>query len=100
MTALTLVTLPSCEAKTIDLPADARFGFPLWSPDGKRFAVTNTTRDKIEVWVGEVATGELWRVNAAALADGLNAVTGDAVQWMPDSKRLLCQVVCAPNGDC
>jgi len=55
-------------------------------------------KDKIEVWVGEVATGELWRVNATAVADGLNATVGDAVQWMPDSKRLLCQACCGPNG--
>jgi dipeptidyl aminopeptidase/acylaminoacyl peptidase len=99
VTALALVALPGGEAKKLDVPADARFGFPLWAPDGKRFAVTNTTKDKIEVWVGEVATGELWRVNAVALADGLNAVVGDAVQWMPDSKRLLCQVVSGPNGE-
>jgi hypothetical protein len=96
---LTLVSLPGGEQKKLALPADSRFSYPLWSPDGKRFALTNTTKDKIEVWVGEVATGDLWRVNAAALADGLNAAVGDAVQWMPDSKRLLCQVVTGPDGE-
>ena len=33
------------------------------------------------------------------IQDGLNATIGDAVQWMPDSKRLLCQVVADPNGN-
>src|SRR5262245_38643962 len=99
VTGLTLVAMPGGEKKELVLPADSRFGYPLWSPDGRRFALTNTTKERIEVWVGEVTTGELWRVNAAAIADGINAAVGDAVQWMPDSKRLLCQVVSGPNGE-
>jgi dipeptidyl aminopeptidase/acylaminoacyl peptidase len=93
LTSLTLLTLPNGERKNLPLPPEGRFGYPMWAPDGKRFALTNTRRDKIEVWVGEVATGELWPVPAIALQDGINATIGDPIQWMPDSKRLLCQVV-------
>ncbi|HEV3437580.1 MAG TPA: prolyl oligopeptidase family serine peptidase [Gemmata sp.] len=98
VTGLTLVSLPGGEQKKLSVPPDARFGFPLWAHDGKRFAFTNTKQDKIEVWVGEVATGDLWPVSAIALQDGINATIGDPVQWMPDSKRLLCQVVTDPGG--
>jgi dipeptidyl aminopeptidase/acylaminoacyl peptidase len=95
---LTLVSLPGGEQKKLDIPADARFGFPIWSPDGRKFAFTNTKKDKIEVWIGEVATGELWPVSAIPLRDGINATIGNPVQWLPDSKRLLCQVVADPQG--
>ncbi|HEV3386580.1 MAG TPA: prolyl oligopeptidase family serine peptidase, partial [Gemmata sp.] len=95
---LALVSLPGAEQKKLNVPADARFGFPIWAPDGRRFAFTNTKKDKIEVWVGEAATGELWPVSADPLQDGINATTGNPIQWMPDSKRLLCQVVADPGG--
>ena len=98
VTGLILITLPSGEQKKLSVPPDARFGFPYWSPDGRRFALTNTKPDKIEVWVAEVATGDLWPVHALPLHDGINATIGDPIQWMPDSKRLLCQVVADPGG--
>jgi dipeptidyl aminopeptidase/acylaminoacyl peptidase len=98
VTALTLVTLPGGEEKKLVLPPEAHFGFPIWAPDGKRFACTNTRPDRIEVWVGEVATGELWPVSAPALQDGINGCIGDPVQWLPDGKRLLCQIVADLGG--
>jgi dipeptidyl aminopeptidase/acylaminoacyl peptidase len=98
VTALSLIALPGGEPRKLNIPADAHFGPPMWAPDGKRFAFTNTTKDKIEVWVGETATGDLWPVHAIPLHDGLNDVLGDSVQWMPDSKRLLCQVVTGVDG--
>jgi dipeptidyl aminopeptidase/acylaminoacyl peptidase len=98
ITGLTLVTLPGGEQKRLALPEDGRFGFPFWSPDGRRFALLNVRADRIDVWVGDVTNGELWPVHTPALQDGINAVIGDPVQWLPDSKRLLCQVVADSGG--
>ena len=35
------------------LPAGAKLGAPVWSPDGKQFAFTNTTANAIELWIGD-----------------------------------------------
>src|SRR5215472_6913036 len=36
----------------ISTPANAKLGAPVWSPDGKQFAFTNTTGSGIELWLG------------------------------------------------
>ena len=38
----------------VTLPADGRFSPPRWSPDGKRFIFTQTTRNAIQLWTGDV----------------------------------------------
>src|SRR5262245_11758256 len=43
VTGLSLMPVTGGEAKAIPLPEKGRCGFPLWSPDGKRVAVLNTT---------------------------------------------------------
>ena len=43
------------EPKPIPLPEKGKFGFPHWSPDGKRFAVLNTTNSGIELWLCDIA---------------------------------------------
>ncbi len=39
------------------LPRDSKLGAPLWSPDGKQFAFTNTTPHGIDLWLATTATG-------------------------------------------
>ncbi|MFL6228724.1 MAG: S9 family peptidase [Pyrinomonadaceae bacterium] len=73
----------------VTLPPGAHASAPEWSPDGKRFAFTNTTPAGIELWTGDAATGAVTKVRAA----NVNAIYGDAVQWMPDSRTLLVQLV-------
>ena len=36
----------------VAVPANARLGTPIWSPDGQRFAISNTTPTAIELYVG------------------------------------------------
>jgi dipeptidyl aminopeptidase/acylaminoacyl peptidase len=73
----------------VALPAGARISFPQWSADGQRFAFINTTQKGIELWTGETATGK------AHLLKGIkvNNIFSDAVQWMPDNRTLLVQLV-------
>jgi dipeptidyl aminopeptidase/acylaminoacyl peptidase len=73
----------------IALPVGAHAGVPQWSADGKHFAFTNTTPTGIELWVGDAASGRVLKVRGVMLND----VYGDPVQWMPDSRTLLVQLV-------
>src|SRR3954463_5128195 len=43
-------------AVRVVIPADAEITSPLWSPDGKRFAFANLTRNAVELWIGEGGT--------------------------------------------
>lgn len=73
----------------VALPAGAHVGVPAWSADGKQFAFTNTTPGGIELWVGETATAKARKLKGVVL----NAVYGEPVRWMPDSKTLIAQLV-------
>src|SRR5262245_10200176 len=93
------------------LPLNANLGMPEWSNDGKQFAVTNTTANGVELWIGDGATGKLRRIpgvtlNAAFSSGGFGGGRGgggggggnDTVQWMPDGKTLLCRTIVAGRG--
>jgi dipeptidyl aminopeptidase/acylaminoacyl peptidase len=91
---LTLQRISDGQRRRIELPADANVGFPLWSPDGKQFAFTLTTKTGIELWTADVASAKANRVGNFLL----NAAYGDAVQWMPDSRTLLAQTIPTDRG--
>jgi dipeptidyl aminopeptidase/acylaminoacyl peptidase len=76
------------ETKVI-LPTGTHLSAPEWSADGKHFAFTNTTPAGIELWTGDTATGRVARLRGLLV----NAIYGDAVQWMPDSRTLVVQLV-------
>lgn len=78
----------------VRLPANARTGAPQWSHDGRQFAFTNTTANGIELWVGEAETGRVRRIENVRV----NAVYGEPLQWMPDNRTLLVQLVPANRG--
>ena len=61
------------------LPADPEIGGVTWSPDGKRFAFTNTTGNTIELWVADVAT-----MTARKTDEGLNGIFRRTISWLPD----------------
>lgn len=78
----------------VKLPPEADVSMPSWSPDGSRFAFSLTKPDGIELWVGEVRTGQA----KALTGPKLNAVGGSPYRWMPDSQRLLCLFVNEKRG--
>jgi dipeptidyl aminopeptidase/acylaminoacyl peptidase len=90
---LTLQTVAGGKQQPITVPPNTHLGTPSWSPDGKRFAVTNTTETGVELWAGEVGSDKLARLPVV-----LNAVYGEPVHWMPDSQILLCHLVVSERG--
>jgi dipeptidyl aminopeptidase/acylaminoacyl peptidase len=95
VTGLSIVPVTGGEPKPLALPDKSRMGFPFWAPDGKHFAILNTTDAGIELWVCEVAELKLQKVKGVRL----NAAIGDAAQWMPDSRSLLVQLIPEGRGD-
>ena len=97
---LTLKNVADGKDTPIALPANAAFGSFEWSPDGKQFATTNTVSNGIELWIGDATTGKLRRISGVLInsAFGGGFGGGDAVQWMPDSKNLLCKTIPANRG--
>src|SRR5262249_51521909 len=89
---LTLLPLADGREHRLALPPGANPGFPLWSPDGRHLAFTNTTAKGIELWVADVPSGEVRRIPGVVV----NAVPGPPVHWLADSRTLLCQTL--PGG--
>ncbi len=87
--ALSLKSIAQGAETKVELPAGAQVGLPQWSPDGKRFAFTNTVANGIELWVGEAASGRVTKINGVMLS----TIVGDPLQWMPDNRTLLAQLV-------
>lgn len=82
----------------------ARLSAPRWSPDGSRFAFTNTTENGIELWIGETSTGHVRkvdgvRVNAFMARPSPLRMSDPVFQWMTGGKALLVQTVPAGRGN-
>jgi len=60
----------------VSTPPDAHLSGVSWSPDGKRFAFTNTTHSGIELWVGTTATGAVAKVPGVLLNTACSAGGG------------------------
>jgi dipeptidyl aminopeptidase/acylaminoacyl peptidase len=96
LTGLTLIEVATGKARKVaGLPANPYLGVPEWSPDGTRFAFTNTTTEDIELWVGSVDAAKAEKMEGIRI----NAILGDPVQWMPDGKTLLVQTVPSSRGN-
>lgn len=85
---ISVIDLADGERSEIPLPRGAVIGFPIWAPDGKRFAFTLTTAQGVQLWVGEPG-----RERAHLLVDDLNAVFSRPCVWLPDSRHVLCRRV-------
>jgi dipeptidyl aminopeptidase/acylaminoacyl peptidase len=91
---LRMITIADGKETRLATPANAWLSVPVWSPDGRRFAFTNTTANTIQLWIGDAARGELRRIAEVAI----NSTYGEPVQWMAGSSDLLVQVVPAHRG--
>ena len=81
------------ERQVPGLPAGARIGEALWSPDGKRVAFTLVRDNAIELMMVDIANG----MQARRITERpLNGVMGRAFSWFSDSKSLLVALI--PQG--
>ena len=74
------------------LPENPRFANFTWSPDQKKLALTNTTREGVELWVLNLQNAVLTKLTEA----NVNANMGDVANWFEDSRSLLVKLV--PEG--
>src|ERR1035441_2954240 len=106
--SLSLRKIPEGTEIKIDLPANARLSLGRWSPAATRFTFTNTTERGIELWLGDT-TGKTRKIEGVRLnavmsgagggRGGVGAGAGPSeVQWMPDGKTLLVQMVKPDRG--
>lgn len=95
LVSLSLVDVAAGRTRPVTgLPANAYLSAPVWSPDGKQFAFTNTTANGIELWMGNAGTASTSRIENVKI----NSIMGEPIQWMPDSQTLLVQTVPGNRG--
>jgi dipeptidyl aminopeptidase/acylaminoacyl peptidase len=87
--SLTLKRIGDGSEVQIQVPPGAKISSIDWSEDGKHFAFLNTTPNRVELWVGDAATGKIHNVKGVQI----NSVLGNPFTWMPDSRTLLVQLV-------
>jgi dipeptidyl aminopeptidase/acylaminoacyl peptidase len=92
--ALTLKRIADGSEVKIDVPPGAKISGVEWSDDGKHFAFLNAASNRVELWVGDSATGKIHNIKGAAI----NSVMSSALAWMSDGRTLLVQLVPATRG--
>jgi dipeptidyl aminopeptidase/acylaminoacyl peptidase len=91
---LTLKRIADGSEVKIEVPPNAKISGIEWSDDGKHFAFLNGAANRVELWVGDTATGKIRNVKGVTI----NSVMGNALNWMPDNRTLLVQLVPATRG--
>jgi dipeptidyl aminopeptidase/acylaminoacyl peptidase len=86
---LTLKRIADGSEVQIQVPPGAKITGIEWNDDGKHFAFLNTTSNRVELWVGDSATGKIHNVKGVQI----NSVLGNPLTWMPDNRTLLVQLV-------
>ena len=92
--SLTLKRIADGSEIKIELPPGAKITGIEWSDDGKQFVFLNNTPNRVELWVGDGATGKIHNLKGVAI----NSVIGNPLSWMPDHRTLLVQLVPANRG--
>jgi dipeptidyl aminopeptidase/acylaminoacyl peptidase len=91
---ITLKSTLDTTEKSVTVPTNAALTWVAFSPDGKRFAFSNTRDNGIELWVGDTETGQAKALTAAQL----NAALGTPCEWVGDGASLLCSFVPPSRG--
>ncbi len=88
-----LIRLSDSSEINLGLPAEAKLGEPVWSPDGNHFAFTNTAATGIQLWVGSTAgkTREIPGVR-------VNGVFRNSIEWLGDNRTLIVRSVNGKRG--
>ncbi len=86
LTGLTLLALESHERRVLSLPENVRLHDLQWSPDSRQLAWCRATDSGTELWHTDVASGQSARLGTLLL----NPAVTTPLQWLPDSRGLLC----------
>ena len=86
---LTLLEVATGKQRKIAVPPGAKLGQPVWSPDGQRFAFTQTGRDRIDLCIGSVTSTV---TEPHPIPSRLNAVLGVPFHWLPGGKQIVCTI--------
>ncbi len=92
--SIALKGVTSGDERVVTLPDNPRLSWIGFSPDGVRFAYTQTRETGIELWVGDTATGQAKSVTVAQL----NAVFGTPCGWVGDGASLVCAFTLTSRG--
>ncbi|MFG0257268.1 MAG: prolyl oligopeptidase family serine peptidase [Phycisphaerales bacterium JB043] len=84
---LSIYNTETGETRRVELPGNAAISRPVWSPDGEKFAFTNTTEMGVELWIGSGAYGSCVRVGGESLR--LNVLLSSGFEWMPSGDSLV-----------
>ena len=91
---LTLKRIADGSEIKIETPPGAKISGLEWTEDGKHFAFLNTTANRVEVWVGDAATGKIRNLKGITV----NSTIGNPLSWMPDNRHLMVQLIPANRG--
>jgi len=89
---ITLKDVATGTERKLALPAQGSFS-PVFSPDGKKIAITHSTDNGIRLLVADVATGAVKTV----LDGGVNGL-GGGCSWLDDSNGFICGLIPAGRG--
>src|SRR6185369_1938089 len=79
----------------VAVPSQPNISNVSFSPDGARLSFLNTTADRVELWVADVAPG---RARSVTGLDRLNGTDGDPCEWLHDNVTVICELVPIGRG--
>jgi len=100
-TSFSIRRLSDGEEIKVALPREPKLSEPVWSPDGKQFAFTNTVAHGIELWIGASSTGATRKVEGVSVNGVRPAGNGEgraSVEWLGDNRTLLVRLIPAGRG--
>ncbi len=90
----TLMNIDGTNAREIrGLPDNVSLGWPVWSPDGSKFAFVNVKSDDLELWVCDAMDASVSKI-----AENINMVFGDPVRWLSDNTGIIFSVTNPGRG--
>ena len=93
-TRITLKGTSDGAEHTFDAPRETSLGPVEFSPDGSRLIFTLTRYNGIEVWLMEVATGDVRPLSDASI----NAAWGDPCDWLDENATIVCTFKASARG--
>ena len=82
------------EFKINDLPVNMLASNARWSPSEKKIAFTNTTNNRVDLYILDVATKTAKKINNKAL----NVVLGADLTWFDDNTIVYKTAISSPNA--